>query len=204
MTVTARFGVMEDGNGQLVCQFSNHTPAPGDRWWCVDIEDYVRAGKDAETVYQQTQLVVPVFPRHNLWATVNLDDKEIAGSRRLLVPTRTGGNFVSGTDVVGLVSQGDGRWVIRNMLIDWAFPKYRTKHRTSTGQLVTTGSIECESRSHSLAAERYLKALTDNNAKQDVVASMWSTVYEGLCLYCLQKSHDALNDHDADSTGLDF
>lgn len=169
-----------DQNGALHCSESGHTPLKGKTAWCKDVEYAIRANLDANWCFDPGQLIVPMFPTFYQFAEVRVDDNVLAGSRQLYIPIRKGGNFTDGLDFVGFISPGEGRMILRGMLVEWMTNKQSL--------------IVCESKLHGFKAEKIANSYADNPGW--TAANSWACLTDGLCMPCMS----SLNN----DTGLDF
>lgn len=160
-----------------VLRCSRCTP-PGSEPWCEHLAKVVTDNKDGEEgmVYDLSNVLIPMFPTHGLFTLASLDPNEKAGGRKIFVnqPNEPQPQFI------GFLMPGEGRKVIRAMLIDWAIPNYNP------------ATTQCNSRIHSAPAERYLQRCLEAQKGSLGYAQKWCIITEKLCLMC----HDKMNNFD--------
>ena len=178
--------VFED-SGVLKCTITAHQKQ-GVGQWCSHIKTAVQGGMDSDWIFTPGHLIVPMFPTYDLFSEVRIEETIIAGGRKLLVPVQTGGNFTADLDFVGFISPGEGRRVVRTMLIDWARNNYRAPGDKE--------GLQCRSKMHGMEAERALKQDISTSYQ---AAVMWSVVTDGLCLHCWGR---ATNSNDSFADGI--
>lgn len=141
-----------------------------DDQWCKHIEFVITEGKDAEEVWDgltalsQRPLLVPVFPSYGLMHSIRLVEPEFV----LPYPAYKV-KELNGTKSYGMVTEGDGRSVIRMMLIS---------------DLLANNNIdECNKKSHSFKQELvFKKNMADSTGR---LAECWSLLHLGGCVSCV-------------------
>lgn len=166
-------------NGVLQCSVRQHEGV-GIRHWCDHIRSCIEGEDDATWCFDPGALIVPMFPTSDMYAEVRIDDKVTAGGRRLLIPVQDGGNYSPDQDFVGFISPGEGRKVIRSMLLNWAEAKVRRPGDPD--------GAECRSSMHGVTAENRLKQMYQNaQSKQSrnmQAINTWSVADVGVCVMC--------------------
>lgn len=163
--------VMPKSNGHLLCDFHN-------TYWCIDIEEMVKSGSDAELVWMNypdpMQLEVPIIPSSNLWTTVLLTKPENARSTMYRVEffqtVGTEGVFI------GFLHPSEGRNVLRMMILDW-FSGTQAPEK-----------LICQSRGHGYSQNQRL--VHDMKYPALWIAQQWSMWRTGKCLGCTFDAND--------------
>lgn len=147
--------------------------------WCDHIEEYVRNFEDADLIWDQhpeaQTIEVPIVPTANVWQEAGLDPPpdgkknyhltiywESMDKKKQLFKEQA---------FIGFVHPGEGRFTIREMILDWFI-----------GQMHTLLSESCDAPGHGYHEEvRWVDDMRDENRALVQKWTLWST---GKCLGC--------------------
>lgn len=157
--------ILPKSNGHLLCEYHN-------TYWCIDIEDFVKSGADAELVWMnypdETMIEVPIIPTSNLWASVWLRKPDAAPVQMYRVGFQQEDNVE--TVFMGFLHVGEGRSVMRNMILDWF---------SGTQDIE---NLVCQSRGHGYKENKRWEH--DKKYPALYMAQLWSVWRTRNCLSC--------------------
>jgi hypothetical protein len=164
--IPTQFCWTDDGN--IECQACPDTPV-----WCMHIERLTIENGDAEFMWQNFGeesafgLQIPMFPTKSLWTRAELRYVSKVNAYIVFIQTEEGTEHVQ----MGYLHQGEGRNVIRQMILDWFDGRY--------GMSTT---IKCVSASHKVSSEMaWVDAMKDDNKR---ILNFWSVWDTHTCVYC--------------------
>lgn len=152
-------------------------------YWCAHIEAYLQTREDWTSLwgtfppghYQALTVQVPIVPTEMLWAECQLTYKEKLDAYSM---THEDGDGFE--QFIGFVHRGEGRIVLRSMMIDWF------------KSIVNIEALTCTQVSHGFAAQtRWNQNMRDQGR---AFAERWSVWANKKCLYCNGKKEDDFSD----------
>jgi hypothetical protein len=163
-TAEAIVGV-EENTSLLRCLRCNET-------WCEHVASVVTDAEDAVTLWEDLEkddgdadLLIPLYPSGGIWVLTALRAvPDFASARMILLHNEQ----ESSTYELGFLSRGDGRGVVRSILIDWFSGMYGEEKR------------RCPLTSHGYREEMAYA----ENMKSIPFYENWSIWHDGKCLSC--------------------
>lgn len=133
-------------------------------------------------------VVVPLVPKHGVWANVRIGDlHEATHAYKIELTVQT--DPVK-REFLGFLQKGEGRAVIRSMIWAWF----------QSNILPTRSIYKCRSTAHKFRQEQRWNMHTQHGAPlEDTFAEFWTVWQTGFCLYC-NSAMKALDDAIPDST----
>lgn len=170
-------------NGLITCTVSMcrniRTP---DAAWCRHLEFLIKNNHDSQMIWEDERdlsgaiIHVPVFPNHNIWVVIDVNDSAPGGSYSTSfdVPSLAGGTPI--TTFLGFFGPGEGLNVLRQMLLDWF-------------QQLNTTAMQCHASSHKFKEESAWSRNMKDRTKRQV--EFWSVLMDKMCLTCAAKISNA-------------
>ncbi len=153
--------------------------------WCQHIALMIRAGADAEMLWQrrdinladsdevEIQIAVPLVPTLHCWVPVTLEVTSIPNTRKLSVDEFAGKDY----PMVGYVHPGEGRDSFRNMIWQW-FLGVAGENQT------------CQNSSHGFREEvQWAEAVREKNASW-MYHRWYLFATDGICAFCDARNVD--------------
>lgn len=146
-----------------------------DSIWCAHIEEVIKSNLDAETISDlDEQIKVPIFPTAAMWANCLLDYiQKLESFKVYFIPEHVRVDDIAKRNYdgfIGFLGKGEGRGVIRSMILDWF-----------KGTVDTEGML-CPMSSHGFAAQvRWERDMQDPTKAFIQQWAVWST---SKCLGC--------------------
>jgi len=170
-------------NGHIKCETDQ-------KYWCKHISIALKENLDAESLWNEFisdqdglpfQIEIPVNPDKNLWATVILNNAKLAYPGMTVIYYETGRERKSpilhtslvGSEsehFVGYIHPGDGRMIVRTMLINWFKGNVPVKN------------LHCTSGSHKYSQEMIWEADVADESKKWF--QYWCCYTTGHCISC--------------------
>lgn len=174
--MTARF--IAESEGHLACgRCSDYST------WCDHIEEFVKANGDAEFLWSEIksyskyetdlQVFIPVIPTRNLYAKCIVRLDRSSSSKDAMFYLWLEHLSVGSLKQIGMVGEGEGRIVFRQMVQDYWFGH------------VEAGQLRCNNSGHTFSHQNKLNAdLIKPDTDVDKRAQLWCMWYEETCLSC--------------------
>lgn len=154
--------ITENIAGFPICETCNEP-------WCEHIEDFIRHNADAEFWWvpvptNERLIMVPIVPTAALWVTMRLEYKEKVAAYAVSFDDEAFVHFL------GFVHRGEGRYVLRSMMIDWFWGH------------VDTSTFKCDAFSHGYKREMmWQHAMQKRSTSFPQLFSLWRTK---MCVAC--------------------
>lgn len=182
LQIPVQFYWTDDGN--IRCQSCPESPT-----WCMHIEMLTTENGDAEPIWLGEEelnfdLQIPLFPTSGLWVKARLVYVGKLNAYKVGIDTEESTENLR----MGYLHQGEGRGVIRNMILDWF-----------DGVFGDNTNLKCMSASHKPLQEMaWVEAMRDKNKR---IKNLWSVWDTHSCIACTV-SPDSFSDlvPDASST----
>lgn len=165
-------GIVELGfwampNGHIHCETCGNLNVP----WCEHCEKLVRANGDAEAVWLENRpsihhIEVPMFPNLNMWRRTELVFVPRLDAYKMTIATP---NMTEPYTVLGFLHEGEGRMVMRSMILDW-FVAF------------APSDLMCRASSHKFRQE--MKWQDDMKDHNKAIVQRWSVWSNGVCTGC--------------------
>lgn len=173
------YSVTEDIDGALMCscaRFRKASLKAGDEGhhlgWCQHLQDAVYNHYDAREDWPVLPILVPIYPRSNMWAQVDfVEDVEPVEAHLVLSSLANPDEDLD--DFLGFVGQHEGRRAIKELIHEW-IANLDPKYYWGLCEGVTHDSLgwrPIEGYNH----DRYLSAFQQQT---------WSVLSTGYCLEC--------------------
>lgn len=189
------YSVAPHSGGNLSCSGVNCRAAV----WCEHIQEVITSGHDAPSVWAHgfsvdpwTPFVdVPVMPTQEIWAKVRLDQASDSVLKVNLhaPPQRNPPDGYS--PFIGFISEGEGRAVIRQMLIGWFEPWYNQHSR----------DVPCGSIHHTPGRTMQVIRQGDANPVNKFI-NAWTLFFFQQCMICWKNQRRQI--HQAPGAGQVF
>lgn len=167
--------ISRKGDGFLGCD--RH----GGHKLCAHVRDLLREGSDwmilgaPEAELVGMKVPIPLIPKYDIWTWVKFTERiesVMAYKIQLYITKDKGSARTIEETYLGFLHRGEGRLVIRSMIIDW--------FRGS----VEVDRLRCESTSHGFRQEQRWRKDTFGDLGDDAFAQWWSVWQSGFCLDC--------------------
>lgn len=198
--------VVAEDDGRLVCETHGSN-------WCGHIEKVVKEGLDVESLWSMAghtdeeddddyeginDIKVPLVPSEGLYAEVHLravynKDKWIGSyAADVIYPMERDPDFGTiETQKMGLLNSGEGRLILREMVINWFYPELEVPSRP-----------KCTSRLHTYteqyAVEKIDKEGSVRERSRKKLMNTWTMVFYGKCIFCFKRNPNPHEEWDDD------
>jgi hypothetical protein len=193
--------VVAEDNGQLMC--NRHKSS-----WCHHIEQVIRQGLDIESLWSMAghadeedddyeginYIQVPLVPSEGLYAEVHLravynKDKWIGSyAADVIYPMERDPDFGTiETPKMGLLNPGEGRLILREMVINWFYP-----------ELEVPSHARCASKLHTVLEQSGVAQIKKGGTSKDKLMNTWTMVFYGKCIFCFKRNPDPVEEWDDD------
>jgi len=149
-------------------------------FYCADIAQLIRDGEDANYIRQNSDVMVPIFPKNDIWAQVRIGAKEY-GPAAYMTMEYIPDYGTTKTVNLGLWNVGEGRWSIRSVIIDFI------SSRVDPMEVLDNEDFRirtrCPSNTHNFRAQTRVEQNTSRSWKW---VCLWNIVMEGACTPCVE------------------
>ena len=167
------FIISEEPSGYLKCNDCNDV-------WCQHLEDSIKHHEDSAVLFHRVNqdstrtVQVPIYPTGNLWCEVQVEPSAIPGA----LTVWRGKQPLSDGPWVGFINPGDGRLVMRQMILDAFDAEVEANLHSNT----THPTTKCPAMGHSYQREQYLRQNMLRDSTQ--LFELWCIQEHGACLAC--------------------